>query len=137
MKLNFPQNSDAFSEVDTFILSLSSWNNLRPWNSQVQNRKYLSYNRIVISESRTRFVHHLFNKNPDCQKWSKTHGIGHSIKTEYSFAFIILTFSDWHTYIIYMSRCTEIRTFLAIFPTAPKSYATIFLGVQRTLYWSN
>ena len=37
----------------------------------------------------------------------------------------------------YMSRCTVIRTFLAIFPTAPTSYATIFFGVQRTLYWSN
>ena len=38
---------------------------------------------------------------------------------------------------VYMSRCTVIRTFLAIFPTTPKSYATIFFGVQRTLYWSN
>ena len=25
----------------------------------------------------------------------------------------------------------------AIFPTPPKSYATIFFGVQRTLFWSN
>ena len=31
---------------------------------------------------------------------------------------------------IYMSRCTVIRSFLAIFPTAPKSYATIFLGYR-------
>ena len=31
------------------------------------------------------------------------------------------------------SRCTVIQTFLAIFPTTPKSYATIFLGVQTAL----
>ena len=35
------------------------------------------------------------------------------------------------------SRCTVIRTFWAIFPTPPKSYATIFLGVHRTSFWSN
>ena len=28
------------------------------------------------------------------------------------------------------SRCTVIRTFLAIFPTSPKSYATIFWGYR-------
>ena len=33
--------------------------------------------------------------------------------------------------------CSVIRTFLAIFPTDPKSYATIFFGIQRTLCWSN
>ena len=33
----------------------------------------------------------------------------------------------------YMSRCTVIQTFLAIFPTAPKSYATIFLGGTEDL----
>ena len=42
-----------------------------------------------------------------------------------------------HALCSHMSRCTVIRTFLAIFPTAPKSYATIFFGAQRTLYWSN
>ena len=31
---------------------------------------------------------------------------------------------------LFMSRCTVIRTFLAIFPTTPKSYATFFWGYR-------
>ena len=37
----------------------------------------------------------------------------------------------------HLSRCTVIRTFWAIFPTPQKSYALIFFGVHRTLFWSN
>ena len=51
--------------------------------------------------------------------------------------YVQLYFSNMVNCISHMSRCTVIRTFLAKFPTAPKSYATIFFGVQRTLYWSN
>ena len=38
--------------------------------------------------------------------------------------------AHFHTIYTYTSMCTVIRTFLAIFQTAPKSYATIFLGYR-------
>ena len=52
----------------------------------------------------------------------------------------LFLFLEWRFKIVlisFTSRCTVIRTFWAIFPTPPKSYATIFFGVHRTLLRSN
>ena len=39
--------------------------------------------------------------------------------------------------IIFMTECHSIRHQTPKFPTPPKSYATIFFGLRRTLFWSN
>ena len=43
----------------------------------------------------------------------------------------------WHIFDRLKIKWQIIRKKGAIFPTPPKSYATIFFGVQRTLFWSN
>ena len=37
----------------------------------------------------------------------------------------------------HMTKCHSIRHQTPKFPTPPKSYATIFFGLLRTLFWSN
>ena len=38
---------------------------------------------------------------------------------------------------MYTTKCHSIRHQTPKFPTPPKSYATIFFGLLRTLFWSN
>ena len=76
-----------------------------------------------------------YQKKLHTSNWKFT--MKHFVKKERLFWILSCFFPQQKILNFHNTQCHSIRHQTPIFQTPPKSYATIFWGVHRTLFWSN